>query len=83
MDTRGIDSYTGAMFILERHKHNFVNTNKQTNKQTKETRMVTVIGLRRFKNSVKKMAQPGDDELNAILQETIIKLNRLINVRGK
>lgn len=44
--------------------------------------MITVIGLRRFKNAIMRMAQPNDKELNDILQDTIVKLNRLINARS-
>ena len=38
---------------------------------------LTEAGLKKYRNMVVKMAVKGDDEVNAILQETIKKLNRL------
>ncbi len=44
--------------------------------------MVTNLGLKRFKKLLVQMARAGDSEWNAILQEAVIGLNRLIEKRS-
>jgi len=38
---------------------------------------LTESGLKKYRNMVLKMAVRDDEEVNAILQEAIVKLNRL------
>lgn len=43
--------------------------------------MLTQVGLKRVKKAVIKLANEQDDELNEILQATVVQLNRLIAQR--
>ena len=52
-----------------------------TNKTIKEKAMLTKVGMTRLKKLVMKLAQPGDDEWNALLQTTVTEINRLIEMR--
>ena len=43
--------------------------------------MLTKVGMTRLKKLVMKLAQPGDDEWNALIQTTVTEINRLIEMR--
>jgi len=55
----------------------------QTNDNTKRIPMLTEMGIKRLKKLVMKLARPGDDEWNAIVQATVVSINRLIQSRFK
>jgi len=52
-----------------------------TNTIIKENAMLTQVGMTRLKKLVMKLAQPGDDEWNALIQTTVTEINRLIEMR--
>ena len=53
----------------------------QATLQRNKTNMLTEMGIKRLKKLVIKMARPGDDEWNAIIQNTVIAINRLMQSR--
>jgi len=52
-----------------------------TNKITRDNAMLTKVGMTRLKKLVMKLAQPGDDEWNVLIQTTVTEINRLIEMR--
>ena len=45
--------------------------------------MMTVLGMKRMKKAIIKMAREGDTEWNDMLQTAVIAINRLIQERSK
>jgi len=43
--------------------------------------MLTEMGIKRLKKLVMKLARPGDDEWNAIIQAAVVGINRLLKSR--